>query len=381
MRRLPLLSLVSALALAAGSARAEPVRVIVGFEGTPNEATVAAHGGEVDGRNDTLRTLAARLPAAAVSHLRLADGVAYVEADAVVTADVSDTLRANQYGLDQVHADSAWSVTAGSGAVKIAILDTGVDTLHSDLSGKVVLNKNFTTSRTTADKQGHGTHTAGIAGASTDNAKGVAALGFASSLMNVKVLGDTGSGYTSWVANGITFAADNGANVISMSLGSGSASTTLENAVNYAWGKGAVLVAAAGNNGSSAKQYPGAYDNCIAVAATDAGRALASYSNYGPWVDVAAPGSSILSTYLRTRKGADQYAYLSGTSMATPFVSGLAGLVWTANGWNGSNWEVRGRIESTLQPGPTAPDGGVIGIIDASAAVQPPPTPEPTPAL
>jgi len=140
---------------------------------------------------------------------------------------------------------------------------------HEDLTGKVVAAKNFTTSRTTDDKYGHGTHVAGIAAAVTNNSKGVAGAGVNCSLMNGKVLGDNGSGAYSWLINGIIWAADNGANVSNMSLSGSSESQALLDAVNYAWGKGVVLVAAAGNNGNSTPVYPAFYDNVIAVAATD----------------------------------------------------------------------------------------------------------------
>lgn len=244
-----------------------------------------------------------------------------------------------------IDAPEAWDITQASG-VKIAICDTGIDQNHEDLAAKIVANKNFTLSRTVDDLYGHGTHVAGIAAAITNNAKGVAGAGFNSSLMNVKVLGDTGTGYYSWVANGIIWAADNGAKVVNLSLGGASPSTTIESAVNYAWGKGAVLVAAAGNNNTTAPLYPAYYTDCIAVAATDANDAKASFSNYGIWVDVAAPGVAIFSTMPnhRNRIGILNYGSLSGTSMSTPYVAGVAALVWTTS-HETSNTGVRSRIE------------------------------------
>ncbi|GAI46832.1 unnamed protein product, partial [marine sediment metagenome] len=147
--------------------------------------------------------------------------------------------------------------------------------------------------------------------------------GYNSSLMNVKVLGDDGCGYYSWVAQGIIWAANNGADVINLSLSGSSFSSTLQQAVDYAWNHGVVVVAAAGNDGSSNRLYPAYYDNCIAVAATDANDNLASWSNYGSWVDVAAPGSAY------STKPNGQYGYMAGTSMASPHVAGLAGLVFS----------------------------------------------------
>lgn len=279
----------------------------------------------------------------------------------------SDLYFGKQWGLNNegqtggtpdadIDAPEAWGVTRGSSGVKIAICDTGIDQNHEDFGTKIVLNKNLTLSRTVDDLYGHGTHVAGIAAAITNNGKGVAGVGFDSSLMNVKVLGDTGTGYYSWVASGIIWAADNGAKVINLSLGGTSPSSTLEYAVNYAWGKGSVLVAAAGNANTDALLYPAYYENCVAVAATDKYDAKASFSNYGTWVDIAAPGVGIFSTMPnhRNRIGILNYGSLSGTSMSTPHVAGVAALVFDLDikdiNDNGRiNDEVRDRIETTAE--------------------------------
>jgi hypothetical protein len=247
-----------------------------------------------------------------------------------------------------------------------------------------VANKNFTTSSTVDDLYGHGTHCAGIAAATTNNSIGVAGVGFNTSLMNVKVLGDNGSGQYSWIANGITWAADNGAKVISLSLGGSSGSYTLQNAVNYAWNKGVVVVAAAGNNGNTASVYPAYYSNCIAVAATDQNDAKASFSTYGSWVDVAAPGVSIYSTLPNHSNsiGTTNYGSLSGTSMSTPHVAGLAALVW-ATSYGTSNTSVRSRIESTadaISGTGTYWKYGRINANKAVAGVTPPPVDTTPPA-
>jgi thermitase len=271
-----------------------------------------------------------------------------------------------QWGLTRVEAPQAWEVTTGSSQVNIAILDTGVDLDHPDLAAKLINNKNFTTSATVDDVHGHGTHVAGIAAAITNNGIGVAGLGYTSTIMNVKVLSDSGSGYYSWIVWGIAWAADNGAEVINMSLGGSSSSSALEDAINYACSRGVVVVAAAGNSGSTSPSYPACYTNCIAVAATDANDALPSWSNYGDWVDVAAPGVSIYSTLKE-----NGYGYKSGTSMASPYVAGLAGLVFAtvsdANGDGNLNDEVRSRIEANCD------DIGLSGIgygrINAARAV------------
>ncbi|OGE01583.1 hypothetical protein A2196_01715, partial [Candidatus Curtissbacteria bacterium RIFOXYA1_FULL_41_14] len=230
--------------------------------------------------------------------------VEFAEPDFVATAltATNDLSLSQQWGMFKVVAadnssPSAWDITTGSSSTKIAILDTGIDQDHEDLAGKIVANQNFTNSSTVDDLYGHGTHVGGIAAAITNNATGVAGIGYDSTLMNGKVLDDSGSGYYSWIANGIVWATDNGAKVINMSLGGSSGSSTLQNAVNYAVNNGVVVVAAAGNSGNPSRTYPAYYSNVIAVAATDSNDNKASWSSYGSWVDVAAPGVDIYSTF------------------------------------------------------------------------------------
>lgn len=268
-----------------------------------------------------------------------------------------------QWGLAKIEASSAWGTTTGSANIKVAILDTGIDQNHEDLADKIVANyiAENNTSTTVDDVYGHGTHVAGIAAAVTYNGIGVAGIGYNSKLLNVKVLDDTGWGDWDWIVDGILWAKNNEADVINMSFGSTGAPSTVESAVNSAWDAGVVLVAAAGNNGSSAWFYPAHYDNVIAVAATDIYDNKSSFSNYGtsndPWVDVAAPGGSgdgygdlnIYSTLpnhsstLGDLYGPD-YGRLYGTSMAAPFVSGLAALLWNTP-YGTTNQNVRDRIE------------------------------------
>ncbi|OGG26625.1 hypothetical protein A2960_00440 [Candidatus Gottesmanbacteria bacterium RIFCSPLOWO2_01_FULL_39_12b] len=226
---------------------------------------------------------------------------------------------------------SAWNLTHGSKEVKVAVVDTGIDQNHEDLGGKIVGQKNCTSSNTSDDLYGHGTHVAGTIAALTNNAKGVAGVGYNTTLINAKALGDNGSGYYSWIAECIVWSTDNGAKVISMSLGGSSSSKAMEDAINYAWNKGVVLVAAAGNSGNTNPSYPGYFSQVISVAATDSNDAKASFSNFGSWVDVAAPGVSIYSTLPNHQNAFKKlnYGYLSGTSMATPHVAGLAGLLFS----------------------------------------------------
>ena len=338
--------------------------------------------------------------------------VEYAEPNYIAQAlgDPSDEYFIRQWGLDndgQVYKDDqsgmvdadidapeAWDITRGSSGVKIAILDSGIDQDHEDLSSKIIDQKDFTDSGTVDDLYGHGTHVGGIAAAVTGNTTGVAGVGHDSSLMNGKVLGDSGSGAYSWVANGITWATDNDAEVINMSLGGSRKSSALEDAVNYAWGKGVVLVAAAGNSGNPSPTYPAKYGNCIAVAATDDDDQKASWSSYGNWVDVAAPGVEIFSTFPNHPYAIGKslgYDYGSGTSMSTPHVAGVAALVW-ATGFGTNNQAVRDQIEQTADPIPGTGDYWIWGRVNACNAVggtclyegggtepTPTPTPEPTP--
>lgn len=285
--------------------------------------------------------------ASVISSYRSDPDVLYAEPDFIAKAFsvTNDPSLKSSWGVFKVSAasntgKSAWDLARGNN-VRVAVLDTGIDSTHPDLAGKIVASKNFSQSSSLGDMAGHGTHVAGIIAANADNGLGVAGVAYSASLMNVKVLGDDGSGSYSSIVNGIIWAADNGAKVINMSLGAPYSSQALADAVNYAWSKGVVVVAAAGNDGTSAANYPAYYSNAIAVAATDSSDSRAGWSNYGSWVDAAAPGSSIYSTY----KG-NAYATLSGTSMATPFVAGIAALVWSKGDCT-TNSCVRSKIEQT----------------------------------
>jgi thermitase len=321
--------------------------------------------------------------------------VEYVEADARATALVTpnDTHYGSlQWGFENtgqviggqtgrvdadIDADGAWDTALGAG-VTVAILDTGIDQNHEDLSAKVIANRNFTSSSSADDFYGHGTHVGGITAAITDNGVGVAGGCPACQLLNVKVLGDDGGGNYSWIADGIVWAADNGVKVINLSLGGSIKSRTLERAVNYAWDRGVVLVAAAGNSGSSAKIYPAGYDRVMAVAATNNTDAKASFSNYGSrWVDIAAPGENIFSTFpnhpftISQKYGRSQnYDFASGTSMATPMVAAAAALVWsTPHGSSAS--AVRSRVEATADNIAGTGKYWSAGRLNAQAAVTP----------
>ncbi|MGP4108764.1 S8 family peptidase [Virgibacillus sp. L01] len=245
-----------------------------------------------------------------------------------------------QYGIFNTYTDNAWDVTRGNSGQEIAVLDTGVDYRHEDLNDKTILGYDFVQNDyKPMDRNGHGTHVAGTAAAETNNGIGIAGMAPNSSILAVRVLDARGSGSLADIADGIIYAADYGAEVINLSLGCDCDTQTLENAVNYAWNKGTVVVAASGNDGVSTTFEPASYENVIAVGAVDSNNQIASFSNYGEWVDVMAPGVDIASTYLR-----DGYVYMSGTSMASPHVAGLAALL---AGQGRNNAEIRAAIENT----------------------------------
>ena len=222
-----------------------------------------------------------------------------------------------------IDAPEAWDLELGDPAVVIAVVDTGVDLDHPDLAGRVLLGHDFINDDDEAeDDHGHGTSMAGIAAALTDNGVGIAGICWYAQILPVKVLDSSGTGTHADVADGIIYAADNGAHVINLSIGDPASSTTLENAVKYAYDLGIVLVAGVGNDNGPVL-YPAAYDGYVlAVAATDKSDQRARWSNYGPEVDVAAPGVDIYTT-----RWNDTYTTISGTSASAPFASGVAALI------------------------------------------------------
>lgn len=325
--------------------------IIVGFStGVPPDIAekVKAHGADVVSKNTDINFVVVnpkgRDKAQLMAEMRGLQHVAYVEEDYVAIAFIepNDTYYSSQWGPQDIFAPQAWNITLGSSNVIIAIVDTGIDYTHSDLAANYIQGGYdfINNDNDPIDDNGHGTHVAGIAAAVTNNGVGVAGIS-QSKIMAEKVLNDQGSGSYSAVASGITHAANNGAKVISMSLGGSFSSSTLLNAVNYAWSKGALIVAAAGNENSGKISYPAAYTNVIAVSALDPGDSFAYYSNHGKKVELAAPGTDVYSTYL-----GGGYAYLSGTSMATPFVSGSAALVLSKNG-SLTNKQVRDILDKT----------------------------------
>ncbi len=301
----------------------------------------------------------------------------------------------SQWGMTKIEAPSAWNISHGSAAITIAVIDTGVDLDHPDLAGKLWVNTDeipangldddfngyiddvngydfYNFDAFPDDDNSHGSHVAGIAAAATNNGVGVAGVSWGAKIMALKALNYNGNGSTADLAEAVYYAVDNGAKVINMSLGIPWTSwpcnyPDIETAFTYAVNHNVLLVVAAGNDGKYGVSCPGAYDQAMAVGSTDSSDNRSSFSNYGPRLDIAAPGSSIYSTWSN-----GTYGTKSGTSMATPHVAGLAALVW-GMAPNMTAAQVRQTIESTADD--LGPPGWDIyygyGRINAFAALKP----------
>jgi thermitase len=275
----------------------------------------------------------------------------------------NDPMLGNQWGLISTRFRGAWS-DANGGTAKVAIVDSGVNSKHPDI-GRIIAQRDFVEGDSVADDDnGHGTHVTGIAGALTDNGKGVAGGCFECELLIAKVMGPIGFTTDSRIVEGINWSVNQGAEVVNLSLGGSGDSSVLRTAVNRAYSQGAVMVAAAGNEGTNVPQYPAAYSKVIAVSATTTDGRLARFSDRGDWVDLAAPGTDILST---SKSGG--YNRMSGTSMSAPLVSGLAGLL-ASRGMSADS--IRQRMQTTAKDlGPAGDDPRFgHGRIDADNAVR-----------
>jgi len=295
----------------------------------------------------------------------------------VEKASISDPDKKLQYGLNNVNAEKAWGISKGSNVV-VAVIDTGIDLNHPDL--KENITSGYTTIKdisSPSDDNGHGTHVSGIIAAANNNIGG---LGIAPKckIMPIKVLTSKGVGNDSDISEGIIWAVDHGAKIISMSLGGSEKSNTLERAVQYAYNNDVLVVAAMGNNGDKIKNYPAAYNNVIAVGASDINNKITSFSNFGNWITVSAPGLKIYST-LPTYKVelnkynniGQNYGVLTGTSMSTPFVSGLAALIMSKNP-NMKRADIRKVIEKSALDIESSgfDDTSGFGVVDAYKALQ-----------
>jgi len=350
---------LSTIPMIVNASAPEKINVIIGFKNKSDDKLITNQGGTIKYQYSIVNAIAASIPENAINALCKNPQIAYIENDHQVEA-LGQTL---EWGVDRIDADVVHTYpNKGTSDIQVAIIDSGIDYNHPDLYANCITGTSFV-SGDWMDDNGHGTHCAGIVGA-LDNTKGVIGVAPEIGLYGVKVLDRSGGGYISDVVAGIEWAVkgpngfegdDDDAEVISMSFGGGGHST-LENAVNYAYTHGTLLVAAAGNNGNPGGggdnvDYPARYDSVIAVAASDSNDGRAKFSSTGPDVELTAPGVNIYSTYWD-----DTYAYGSGTSMACPHVAGVAALVFnspltTGYDYNGNGvWdpdEVRQKMDDT----------------------------------
>jgi subtilisin family serine protease len=323
MRKLLVGLVAGALTLTAAPARAAvtEVSLVVGLR--QDDAPVAALG--------RLRAepvggaIAVDVPvddvAAATRRLTADPNVAYVEPDHVARAMANDPAYPAQWGITRSRVDQAWATTHGSARVTVAVVDTGVGRLP-DLAGRVLPGHDFVNDDDDAtDDNGHGTMAAGVIAAAGNNRTGIAGICWSCRILPVKVLDAKGAGSYTDIARGIRYAADRHATIISLSLGGTDDGQVLRDAVAYAVGRGSLVIAAAGNKGTSAPHYPAAIPAVLAVGAVTATGARYPWSNYGALVDLTAPGCN-------PAQGRDGVvAQFCGTSSATPFVAGVAALL------------------------------------------------------
>lgn len=250
----------------------------------------------------------------------------FVEPDHIarpVAVTPSDPYFSSEWHLTAIQSPNAWGITTGNSGVLIAVIDSGADWNHPDLAPNLVPGWNFLNGTSiTQDNAGHGTAVAGTAAAASNNGMGVTGVSWGNKIMPLQILDATTAASYSNLASAITYAADRGARIISISLCGSSPSSTLQSAENYAWNKGSVIFAAAGNSSSSSPNYPAADPNVVAVSASDQGGTFATFSNYGSWIDIAAPGNYILTTVL-----GGSFGSWYGTSFSTPVAAAVGALV------------------------------------------------------
>lgn len=315
-----------------------PGRLLIGHrEGIDSnllEGTLRIHGAVVRRRLAQLGASVVDVPEAAseaiLESLRKTGIFSYVEYDYyahTAAAVPNDPSYASQWHLPRIQSAEAWGVTTGSASVVVAVIDSGVFGSHPDLKAKLVPGWNFVDdSADTDDILGHGTAVAGTLAAASNNGIGVAGVSWASLIMPLGVVDANDSAAYSHVAAAIEYAADHGARVINISVGGPHPSSTLQEAVDYAWKKGVVIFSSAMNESTTALYYPAACAHVVAVSATDSNDHLADFSNYGNWIALAAPGTNILTTM-----NGGGYGLWTGTSFASPIVAGVAALCLAAN--------------------------------------------------
>jgi serine protease len=278
-----------------------------------------------------------------------------------------------QWNLKNINIEQAWDDSQGEG-ITVAVIDTGVSRVPDFKETEFIQGYDFVNDKIDAsDDQGHGTHVAGTIAQSTNNNYGVAGIAYKAKIMPIKVLSASGGGTISDIAEGIKFAADHGADVINMSLGGGGESRLMEKAIDYAYSKGVVIVAAAGNSNQNASGYPARYPKVIGVSAIDSAGDKAPYSNFGAGVDISAPGGSengkIIQETIDPETGSTVFEGFQGTSMASPHVAGVAALIKASGVANPQDvLQVLKASASKVKEDPLNHYGA--GKLDAGAAVK-----------
>jgi subtilisin family serine protease len=337
------------------------VKLVPGLSPEQQADVIARNGGV-----ETSSIPALRLHVVAVPTDSVATVMANYQADAQVQhvelntkrqseAIPADALYSYQWALPKIGFEEAYGVIVPTGTAKVAVLDTGIDATHPDLAGNVIAGMSILDGSTgMTDPSGHGTSLAGIIAARTNNGlEGIAGVGYAGvRLMPVTVLNANGEGQDSDVIAGVIWAADHGADVILMAFSAAEFSQNLQDAIDYAWSKGVVIVAAVGNNAVDTPTFPAGDRGVMGVAATDAADAQAYFSNQGQAVFIAAPGVDIQTLDLN-----GNYVVLSGTSVAAAHVAGLAGLMKAVDPTL-SNGVIVGRIARNADPAGTAEQTG-----------------------
>ena len=369
--------IVLSIAVPALAPASDKIPVIIMFEDKPDRGLVNAHGGSVVHEYSIIPAIAARLPANALENMKRAKGVKYVEEDSIVyitkkpaPIDPIQPPQVTLWNMLNIKVPDAWTISNGSG-VNVSVLDTGIDNDHPDLMENIAGGVGFANINLAKfntewdDDNGHGTHVAGII-AALDNEIGVVGAAPDVSLYAVKVLNRGGRGFTSDIIAGIEWSVENDMDIVSMSLGGGGYSQPFQDVINEANDNGVLIIAAAGNGGVTTETYyPAAYDNVTAVAATDINNDVAWFSNSGSYVDIAAPGVDIRSTWNN-----GLYNTISGTSMSCPHVTGVAALVLAQNMSMTPSDVEDILILTAIDLGELGPD--IIygnGLVNASAAV------------
>ena len=347
----------------------------------------AKHGGQLLKEIPRIGWHVVKVPpgqeAAKVEEYSQEGSVEYAKTDDIVPVDATPNdpyfTGYYQWDLTSVHFPEAWDITKGAAGILVGICDSGIDLSHPDLQGKVVASQDFSGSGDVLDHYGHGTSTGGIVGAVTNNGIGMAGGGWNTRLLNAK-WAPNGSGGTSWLAEAIVWAADQGAKVINISAGAPFEMADVLDAINYAWSKGFVIVAAAGNDGLPELFYPAAYLNVISVASNgywddQTPAHLTPTSNNGSWIKCSAPGGNVWALLnMDNQLQPGGYGITGGTSIAAPHVSALAALLFALT--NDQNAVVSAILNPANQDnlGVGGIGGGIINAFRAVASIPPPNT-------